>query len=210
MSVTEYVVNQGLLDKLLANGGLEGISKDMLEQHFALYKGYVTNLNALRKELAEARSTDPATKSDRRRRLGFEMNGVVLHELYFANMTPKGAAKPASDAVKSAIAAAFGSFEAWEKEFRATGATRSIGWAVLYYDPSTGQFNNHFVQLHEDGNVAGCQPLVVMDVWEHAYILDYGATGRPKYIDSFFKNVDWEVVERRFQAATRGEIIKRN
>lgn len=205
----EYTANTALLEKLTSKP-LDGISKELIEQHFALYKGYVTNLNALRKELADGRASDPATKSDRRRRLGFEMNGVVLHELYFANMTPGGSSTSGpSAAVKDKIAAAFGSFEAWEKEFRATGATRSIGWAVLYFDPATGQMNNHFVQLHEDGNVAGCQPLVVMDVWEHAYILDFGATGRPKYIEAFMKNVDWTVVEKRFQDALQGKVIQR-
>lgn len=205
-STFEYVANAKLLEKLQANGGLDGISKDLIDQHFALYKGYVTNLNALRKELAESRD-NPAAKADRRRRFGFEYNGVALHELYFSNMIPKGT--PISDKVKAKLAEAFGSYENWEKEFKAVGASRSIGWAILYYDPVTGVLNNHFVQLHEDGNVSGFQPILVLDVWEHAYILDVGATNRAKYIDAFMKNIDWAVVEQRFEAATSGKTVPR-
>eukprot|EP01065_Artemidia_motanka_P036449 TRINITY_DN44370_c0_g1_i1.p2 TRINITY_DN44370_c0_g1~~TRINITY_DN44370_c0_g1_i1.p2 ORF type:complete len:218 (+),score=56.07 TRINITY_DN44370_c0_g1_i1:27-656(+) len=205
----DYPVKTELLEKLVAGSGLVEITKDLIEQHFGLYKGYVANLNALRKELAEGRAAGASgpVVADRRRRFGFEYNGVVLHELYFENMIP-GGSQP-SDTVVQTIERAFGSFDAWVKDFKATGASRSIGWAILYLDPSTGALNNHFVQLHEDGNVAGFVPILIMDVWEHAYILDNGAAGRPKYIEAFFKNIDWAVVERRLSESAAGRITPR-
>lgn len=207
--MAEYEVKEHLLAKLNAGDGLDGISKDLIEQHFGLYKGYVANLNALRKELAEGREAGASGPqvADRRRRFGFEYNGVVLHELYFNNMTPGG--NQPSAAVVEVIEKSFGSFEKWEADFKACGATRGVGWAVLYMDPSTGALNNHFVELHENGNVSGFQPLLIMDVWEHAYILDQGAAGRPKYIEAFMKNVDWAVVEDRLANCIEGKIAAR-
>lgn len=197
-------MKEELLAKLNANEGLDGISKDLIEQHFGLYKGYVANLNALRKELAEGREAGASGPqvADRRRRFGFEYNGVVLHELYFSNMVP-GGSRPGQGII-DLLERQFGSYEKWEADFKATGATRGVGWAILYCDPSTGALNNHFVELHESGNVAGFQPILVMDVWEHAYILDQGAAGRPKYIEAFLRNVDWAVAEERLNKALQG------
>jgi len=206
---TEYVAQDYLFDKLTSNGELTGISATLITQHFTLYKGYVANLNLLRKEIAEARhyGAHSIAISDRRRRLGFEYNGVVLHELYFQNMIPKG--RPISDNMKSQLEASFGSYEKWEKELLLTGLTRSIGWVILYHDPAINTLTNHFIEVHENGNVAGFQPILVMDVWEHAYILDNGAMGRAAYIHSFIKNIDWGVVEARLINSTTGNVIVR-
>eukprot|EP01027_Heterolobosea_sp_BB2_P024451 GEZU01036836.1.p1 GENE.GEZU01036836.1~~GEZU01036836.1.p1 ORF type:complete len:208 (+),score=97.37 GEZU01036836.1:183-806(+) len=203
-----YKPDESLWEKI--KGGLNGISSQLLEQHFGLYKGYVNNLNTLRAEMEQARkdgNTNALAVSDRRRRFGFEYNGVRLHELYFENLKNNGG-EP-SQKVKDLIAKNFGSFDAWKKEFTDTGATRSIGWAILYLDPATNILNNHFIELHEDGNVSGFQPILVMDVWEHAYIIDQGALGRPKYIAAFMNNIDWDVVEKRIDDALAGKIIKR-
>jgi Fe-Mn family superoxide dismutase len=87
----------------------------------------------------------------------------------------------------------------WKKDFAAVGGMRGVGWAIAYLDPWTGYISNHWVSLHEDGNVAGFEPILVMDVWEHAFLLDYKPAERAKYIEAFFSNVDWAVVKDRLK-----------
>jgi Fe-Mn family superoxide dismutase len=79
---------------------------------------------------------------------------------------------------------------------------RGVGWAIAYQDPKTGRISNHWITLHEDGNVAGYKPILVMDVWEHAFLLDYKPADRPKYIEAFFANVDWKAAESRLLTPT--------
>ncbi|MGE0681763.1 MAG: superoxide dismutase [Candidatus Binatia bacterium] len=192
--------------------GLSGISESQIEQHWKLYEGYVTQVNTLLEELQTLRKEGKGGSlpyADRRRRFGFEYNGMVLHEYYFGNLKA-GVAEPkqTSDLVKT-LSEQFGSFGACKEDFAKTGASRSIGWAILYFDPATETLTNQFVQLHEDGNVAGFVPLLVMDVWEHAYMVDHGAGGRGDYISAFLNNINWDVVERRFAEAKAGKIPKR-
>lgn len=204
--MADYVVREELKPK-----GLDGISDAQIEDHWGLYKGYVTQSNGLRKELADLRAADKGgtpAYADRRRRFGFELNGMVLHEYYFANLKAGVAAK-ADGGFAKAVAQQFGSLDAWKADFINTGKTRGIGWAICYLDPCSGQINNHFVQLHEDGNVAGFAPLVVLDVFEHAYMIDYKAGGRATYIDAFMKNLNWTVIDARFAAAEKAAIFKR-
>jgi len=192
--------------------GLSGLSENQITQHWKLYEGYVANTNALLAELqtlrAEGKGGAPIF-ADRRRRLGFEFNGMVLHEHYFGNLRAGVPALPERSALRAALAGQYGSFEAWQEDFARTGASRSIGWAICYLDPAEGGLTNHFVQLHEEGNVAGFIPVVVMDVWEHAYMLDYGAGGRPDYIKAFFANLDWRVAQERFAKGKEGKIPAR-
>lgn len=191
---------------------LSGISESQIEQHWKLYEGYVTQVNTLLEELQALRMEGKGGSlpyADRRRRSGFEYNGMVLHEYYFGNLKA-GVAEPSqiSDLVKT-LTEQFGSFDAFKEDFAKTGASRSIGWAILYYDPATETLTNQFIQLHEEGNVAGFVPLLVMDVWEHAYMVDRGAGGRGDYIAVFLNNINWNVVERRFAEAKAGKIPKR-
>ena len=104
----------------------------------------------------------------------------------------------------------WGSIEAWKKDFIDTGKTRGIGWAILYIDPQSKALSNQFISNHEQGHVAGFQPLLVMDVWEHAYMVDHGATERASYIDAFLNNIDWNTVKKRFMAVKDGKISPRN
>ena len=131
------------------------------------------------------------------RRLGFEYNGMVLHEYYFDNMTSSASGPPSSGKLYEILGAGYGDFETWKKAFGAVGGMRGVGWAIAYQDPTNGRITNHWITLHEDGNVAGFKPIVVMDVWEHAFLLDYKPAERSKYIESFFANVDWKVAESR-------------
>jgi Fe-Mn family superoxide dismutase len=191
--------------------GLQGISDNTLQVHFGLYEGYVKNTNLLNEQIAEQITKGQAAGAnpgfaELTRRLGFEYNGMVLHEYYFENMTKKAGGTPGSS-VQDVLGGSFGDFETWKKDFSAVGGLRGVGWAITYYDPHTQRVNNHWVTLHEDGNVAGFVPILVMDVWEHAFLLDYKPAERAKYIESFFANVDWSVVQTRLEAAKAGKTV---
>jgi Fe-Mn family superoxide dismutase len=193
----------------LKPSALKGISENQVGQHWKLYEGYVANTNALLADLEALRKEGKGGTplyADRRRRFGFEYNGMVLHEYYFGNLKA-GVAEPAADsALRKALTEQFGSFDAWKEDFFKAGASRSIGWAILYMDPATGTLANHFVQLHEEGNPAGFVPVLVMDVWEHAYMVDWGAGGRGDYMKAFYENVNWSVPEKRYSEAKEGKI----
>ncbi len=180
--------------------GMAGFSEALLKNHFTLYQGYVTNTNklldTLELMLKEGKGANPEF-SELKRRLGWEFNGMRLHEYYFENLG--GSAPLAVDGrLGKKLAGSFGSLEAWEKDFRATGAMRGIGWTVLYQDPADGRLINFWITEHDAGHPAGCLPILVMDVFEHAFMLDYGLK-RADYIEAFFKNLDWEVVEARLK-----------
>src|SRR5262249_48560977 len=160
--------------------GLNGISDKTLEIHFKLYEGYVNETNKLTQKIAEiigGGSVDPdkmAAYSELTRRLGFEYNGMVLHEYYFGNMKAGGSGDPDSNsAFYKAAAASCGSYEVWKADFTTIGKMRGVGWAICYQNPANGLLSNHWITLHEDGNIAGFRPILVMDVWEHAFLLDY-------------------------------------
>lgn len=188
--------------------GLVGISDKTLEMHFKLYEGYVTATNDLTARIAAILSDGQVDKeempaySELTRRLGFEYNGMVLHEYYFGNMKKGGGGDAARGSkFRSAVEKTFPSYEIWRTDFVSVGKMRGVGWAICYLDPKTGLVSNHWIELHETGNVAGFVPLVVMDVWEHAFLLDYKPAERPKYIEAFFSNINWSEVEKRLKAS---------
>lgn len=177
---------------------MKGFSETLLQNHFTLYQGYVNNVNKLLETLNILVSQEKAAQpefAELKRRLGWEFNGMRLHELYFANLGGTEVLAPDSSLAEKLVAA-FGSRESWEADFRATGAMRGIGWAGLYLDQSDGRLMNFWVNEHDVGHPAGCTPLLIMDVFEHAFMLDYGLK-RAAYIDAFFANIDWAAVESR-------------
>jgi Fe-Mn family superoxide dismutase len=183
---------------------LTGISNETLAMHFKLYEGYVTNTNTLNQQIADLigdGNLDPtkmAAFSELKRRFGFEYNGMVLHEYYFENMQKHGTGDPSTaEGFKTAAEQSFGSYDVWKADFVNTGKMRGVGWAAVYQDPSNGQISNHWINLHETGNVAGYKPILIMDVWEHAFIRDYAPADRPKYIEAFFANINWGAVNSR-------------
>ena len=182
---------------------LTGISDKTLEMHFKLYEGYVTNTNLLTEKIGEILADGQVDKeempaySELTRRLGFEYNGMVLHEHYFGNMKRGGGGEAPKGTFRDAVERSFPSFDIWRTDFVSVGKMRGVGWAIAYLDPANGRVSNHWIELHQNGNVAGFVPLLVMDVWEHAYLLDYKPADRPKYIEAFMANVDWEVVGGR-------------
>jgi Fe-Mn family superoxide dismutase len=182
--------------------GLSGISDHTLEVHFDLYEGYVKNANLLAEQLdAIARAGNAAATdlpfAELTRRLGFEYNGMLLHEYYFDNLTSSASGTPAAGRFHDIAAAGFGDFETWQKAFAAVGEMRGVGWAIAYQDPRSGRLTNHWVSLHEDGVIEGFAPILVMDVWEHAFMFDYKPAERSKYVEAFFRNVDWRFVDSR-------------
>jgi Fe-Mn family superoxide dismutase len=182
--------------------GLSGISDSLLQDHFKLYEGYVKNVNELNAELekmlksGKAKATDPEFAS-LTRWLGFEYGGMLLHELYFGNLAPQPDPLVKSGPLGEALMRAFGSVEAWLLDFKAIGGMRGVGWAIAYQNPETKEISNHWIELHNDGHPPGFRPIVVMDCWEHAFVPDYKATERPKYIEAWFRNVDWRACEAR-------------
>jgi Fe-Mn family superoxide dismutase len=180
--------------------GMEGFSETLLNNHFTLYQGYVTNTNKLVDSLAamlKEGKMATAEYAELKRRMGFEFNGMRLHEYYFENLGGKGALDKSGKLGKK-LAEEFGSYEDWEKDFRATATMRGIGWAILYQDSLTGMLWNQWINEHETGHPAGCIPLLVLDVFEHAFMIDYGLK-RADYIEAFFNNVNWNAVEARLR-----------
>ncbi len=179
--------------------GMDGFSEQMLKNHFTLYQGYVANTNKVADLLKTAAAGTPEY-AELKRRFGWEFGGMRLHELYFGNMKKGGKQLGKDSALAKKISEDFGSYENWEKDFRATGAMRGIGWVVLYYDAAGKRLFNTWINEHDSGHLPGCAPVLVMDVFEHAYMPDYGLK-RVDYISAFFKNLDWDAAQSRFSQA---------
>ena len=178
--------------------GMEGFSDTLLKNHFTLYQGYVTNTNKLIETLGqitrEGKTASPEF-AELKRRFGWEFNGMRLHEYYFENLGGKGDLEKEGKLFKK-ISEDFGSYEAWEKEFKGTGTMRGIGWAILYQDNLTRKLFNFWINEHDGGHPAGCAPILILDIFEHAFMIDYGLK-RIDYIEAFFKNINWKTVEKR-------------
>jgi Fe-Mn family superoxide dismutase len=180
--------------------GLTGISDKTLEIHLGLYAGYVKNTNTLNErviELTENGKSGTPEYSELKRRYGWEYNGKVLHEYYFGNLKAGGSELKESSAIGKLMQETYSSVDIWKNDFMKVGAMRGVGWAILFQDPSTKTLSNHWISSHEEGNIAGFAPILVMDVWEHAFLLDYKPSERAKYIEAFFSNIDWAAVEGR-------------
>jgi len=180
--------------------GMQGFSDTLLKNHFTLYQGYVTNTNKLMETLGQMLKegkTGTPEFAELKRRFGWEFNGMRLHEYYFENLGGK-AGLGKEDKLFKKISEDFGSYENWEKESKGVGAMRGIGWAVLYQDSLTGKLINFWINEHDVGQPAGCNPILILDVFEHAFMIDYGLK-RADYIEAFFKNIDWKAAEGRLK-----------
>lgn len=183
--------------------GTVGMSDQLLKNHFTLYEGYVKNTNTLLEKLSLLRAGKQfgtQEYTELLRRYGWEWNGMRLHELYFGNLTKGGSTHEVAPQSVKAIAQQWGSYEAWEEEFKEIGKMRGIGWVVLSYDRESKMLVNQWINEHDVGHLAGAEVLVVMDVFEHAFMLDYGLK-RVDYIAAFWTALDWSVIEARYQKA---------
>ena len=184
--------------------GMEGFSDTLLEDHFSLYSGYVDNTNKLLDKLARMQRegiADTLEHAELRRRLGWEWNGMRLHELYFSNLGGAGSSD-SSPEIEACLSKGFGNVEAWKKEFKSVGSMRGVGWVILYYDVPGERAINFWIDEHDSAHAAGGTPLVVMDVWEHSFFTDY-RTAKGDYIDAFVANIDWQIVEQRLKAGKK-------
>lgn len=176
--------------------GTPGFSNELLQNHFTLYEGYVTNTNKLL-ELLQTKEIGTPEYSELQRRFGWEWNGMRLHELYFENMQVENATEPSAK-LREKIESVYGSVEAWQKQFEGVGTMRGIGWVVLFHDQQSDTLMINWINEHDLGLLAGCKVLLVMDVFEHAFMIDYGIK-RADYIKNFFAHINWDVVSNRFE-----------
>lgn len=178
--------------------GTKGFSDELLKNHFKLYEGYVANTNKVNDTLRVMEMGTPEY-SELKRRFGWEWSGMRLHELYFGNMSNDGVSLQADSSLAKALINEFGSLAQWEADFKATGAMRGIGWAILAHDTEGGRLFNVWINEHDLGHLAGATPLLVLDVFEHAFMLDYGLK-RADYIGVFMNTIDWGEVKKRYGA----------
>jgi superoxide dismutase, Fe-Mn family len=178
--------------------GMPGFSDKALDLHLALYDGYVKNTNKILETLDKMRlekKTELPEYAELKRRLGWEFDGMRLHEYYFSALGGNGVMDEAG-VLAEAIKKSFGSIEAWKNDFLATAKMRGIGWAILYQDPKNGQLINFWINEHSESHPAGANIILVMDMFEHAFLLDYGIN-KAGYIEAFLKSLKWEKIEKR-------------
>jgi len=184
---------------------LKGISSKNIEEHLKLYEGYVKNANLILEKVVELKKDmDKNTYAlgEINRRFGFEYNGMRNHEVYFSSL--EGGAESFKDdgMLRKLIAETWGSFDTWLDEFKAIALTRGIGWTMLYYDRKDERLLNAWIDEQHLGLLQNCAPILALDMWEHSYVYDYQPSGKKKYIDDFFENLNWGVIESNFNSAT--------
>jgi len=178
-------------------GGLAGFSDESLQNHFKLYAGYVANTNKVAEKLKGIDKSSPEY-AELKRRFGWEFNGMRLHEYHFEAMTKDFAPLAEDSPLYKKIVEDFGSFENWAEDFKATAKMRGIGWAITYFDKRENRIFNAWVNEHDFGHLAGATLLLNLDVFEHAFMIDY-KMDRGSYIDAFMKVIDWTKVTERFE-----------
>jgi Fe-Mn family superoxide dismutase len=180
---------------------LEGISEKSVEEHLGLYQGYVKNFNAISSALEEFvkdSEKNAQALSELTRRRSFEFGGMRLHELYFAQWEGGAKEPDMGGALAKALEKDSASIELAIKQIKSVGLMRGPGWSILYFDPEAQKFLIGFSGEQHQGHFVTLPVILALDVWEHAFLLDYGAQGKGKYIDAFFKNLNWGVIEKRF------------
>jgi Fe-Mn family superoxide dismutase len=181
-----------IADKNLFTKDLPGLSQKMLAEHFKLYEGYVKKSNEIQSKVEAADKSEAngvySFIGELKRQETFAVNGMKLHEVYFGHLQGDGDTSKAPELV-AMIEKDFGSIDAWKEEVLATGMS-ARGWAILAFDYRDNRLHVYGSDGHNVGAVWGAVPVIVLDVYEHAYFIDYGIS-RKAYIDTFFKNLDW-------------------
>jgi Fe-Mn family superoxide dismutase len=185
---------------------LKGISHRQIDVHIGLYRGYVKNINILREQIADLTAEDPEKYAfaieSVRRRLGFEFNGMRMHEFYFPQWEGGAAAEPQEGALGKALAEKYTDWDGFIQHFKSVGMSRGSGWCTLAWDHKAQTPHIWWTADHELGMLADVKILLAMDMWEHAYMIDYLPAEKAQHIDAFFQNLNWNVVEKRFADAT--------
>jgi Fe-Mn family superoxide dismutase len=186
-------------------GKLVGISEKTTEEHLKLYAGYVKNANLILEKIGEM-SVDAEKNayaiSETQRRFGFEYNGMRNHEVYFDSLEGGAKAITVDGELAKCLAYLWGSFDKWLAQFKSIAMTRGVGWAMLYYDRKEMRLLNAWVDEQHLGQLSGCAPILALDMWEHSYVADYQPSGKKKYVEDFFTNLNWEKVEKNFETAS--------
>lgn len=181
---------------------LAGLSEKQIKVHIGLYEGYVKNINILREQVKELEALDKEKYAyaiaETRRRIGFEFNGMRMHEYYFTQFEGGSQAMNADSSLAKAVSEKYGSTDAFIAHFTTVGMSRGIGWTILYQDVDGGTVHTAWVTDHELGQLGGLNVILTMDMWEHAFMVDYVPAEKKNYIEVFLKNVNWGVVEKRF------------
>ena len=178
---------------------LEGISEKNIEEHLKLYKGYVNNTNLIFNKLAELKN-EPEKNAfvlgELQRRLGFEFDGMRNHEYFFESLSDGPIEINKEGELFKKIEKEWGSYENFVTHFKFVATTRGIGWTILYYDKMTDKLIISWIDEHHLGQLTGLSPILCLDMWEHAYVYDYPTSEKKKYIEAFFKNINWGKVEK--------------
>jgi Fe-Mn family superoxide dismutase len=180
---------------------LKGLSKKQIDVHLALYEGYVKHTNLITDTIARFKTEDAEKNAyainELRRRLGFEFDGMRMHEYYFEQL--EGGATPlSSDSVLATLASEkYGSVDGFLSHIKEVAGTRGIGWVVVYFDAVANTLHTAFVNDHELGQLSGLPIVLALDLWEHAFMVDYVPAEKKNYVEAFFENLNWSVVEKR-------------
>lgn len=187
---------------------LKGISAKTIEEHLKLYQGYVKNANSILEKMpeygkyAEADAFAPYVVGELGRRFSFEYNGMRNHEVYFSSLEGGSAELAPDSPLKTLIVETWGSFDAWLAGFKTAAATtRGIGWMTLWYDPRDGRLFNSWIDEQHLGLLNGCTMILGLDMWEHSYVADYQPSGKKAYVEDFFANLNWSVVENNLKGS---------
>jgi Fe-Mn family superoxide dismutase len=180
-----------------------GISDKQIEVHLALYEGYVKHVNLLREQIKELETVDKEkyayAVTEVRRRLGFEFNGMRMHEVYFSQWENGPSEASKESLLAEALSEKYTSWAGFIEHFKTVGMSRGIGWTILYADPQEKTVHTAWVTDHELGQLGGLPVILAMDMWEHAFMVDYLPSEKKQYIEAFFKNLNWPIVEERFK-----------
>ena len=190
-------------------GKLKGISEKTIEEHLKLYAGYVKNTNAILEKIPEYQTwaeKDPFVNyftAELQRRFGFEYDGMRNHEIYFDSLSDGFKEISQNSELYKSIVYLWGSFEKWLTLFKSISLSRGIGWAILYFDKKEMRLLNAYVEDHQLGQLVGCTPILVLDMWEHAFVSDYQLSGKKQYVDDYFENINWSKVEDNLSQALK-------
>ncbi len=181
---------------------LKGISAKTIAEHIKLYEGYVKHLNLVH-EIVENQDNPEYARRETYRRQAFEFDGMRNHEYYFGSLEGGPHEISKDSALYKKIIEWTGSFELFMKIFSNLATTRGVGWAMLGYDKQDDTLIQYWVDEQHLGHLVGVSPIIALDMWEHSYVADYQPSGKKQYVEDFFANLNWEVVEENFKAARK-------
>ena len=184
---------------------LKGLSKKQIDVHLALYEGYVKHVNLILDTIKRLKEEDAEKNAfvvnELRRRLGFEFDGMRMHEYYFEQLEGGATEAEEASALGQAASEKYGNWASFITHLKEVAGTRGIGWGVTYYDPRANTLHTAFVNDHELGQLSGLPIILAIDLWEHAFMVDYVPAQKKDYVEAFLDNVNWKLVNERFANA---------